>query len=385
MCDKIDAEFVDVIHMGSSCNDRTPQLYAESIESKIGFWGLKYENQLRNEKFGVMKLLLLAILVVAVLDLANTQACIKPEAGCPNENITFWLYNLKNIKQPVLLNPLHLNPSDFLTGYPIEIIIHGYTGHRDFAPNNWIRPVLVLKKSANVISIDYGPLVREGCYFQAVRNSRLASECLAQLINKLFEMDWMRPDKLHVIGYSLGAQVAGQLSNYVEQKLDHITGLDPAKPLFVNAPNALKLDKSDAEFVDIIHTDPFERGMLLPLGHADFYPNGGGSYQPGCQNEIMRSTCNHDRAPQFYAESIDSTVGFWGLKCENMIKYAEQDCGDPTYALMGYGVPKTTRGSYFLPTGDHKPFALGKTQFSDVQMDIGDMPDDLSLTQDYEK
>ena len=31
----------------------------------------------------------------------------------------------------------------------------------------------------------------------------------------------------------------------------------------------------DADYVDIIHTDSDHMSFLEPLGHADFYPNGG--------------------------------------------------------------------------------------------------------------
>lgn len=65
-------------------------------------------------------------------------------------------------------------------------------------------------------------------------------------------------------------------------------GLDPAKPLFIFATGDHKLDKNDAEFVDVIHTDVFQRGMLSPIGHADFYANGG-IEQPGCK--LQNYTC----------------------------------------------------------------------------------------------
>lgn len=63
--------------------------------------------------------------------------------------------------------------------------------------------------------------------------------------------------------------------------LSWFSGLDPAKPLFIFADKEHKLGKDDAEFVDIIHTDILQRGILLPSGHADFYVNGG-IEQPGC-------------------------------------------------------------------------------------------------------
>ena len=51
-------------------------------------------------------------------------------------------------------------------------------------------------------------------------------------------------------------------------------------------PNAAGLEPTDADFVDVIHTmgkagPIMDFGTLKPLGHADFYANGG-AMQPGC-------------------------------------------------------------------------------------------------------
>lgn len=55
----------------------------------------------------------------------------------------------------------------------------------------------------------------------------------------------------------------------------------PAGPLFsVNNPND-RIDSTDAEYVEIIHTDTRSFGFGDPIGHTDFYPNGGFG-QPGC-------------------------------------------------------------------------------------------------------
>lgn len=64
---------------------------------------------------------------------------------------------------------------------------------------------------------------------------------------------------LHFIGHSLGAQVSGQTAHLLKQdnswKIERITGLDPAKPCFTkNLDSILRIDKEDADFVDIIHT-----------------------------------------------------------------------------------------------------------------------------------
>jgi len=61
------------------------------------------------------------------------------------------------------------------------------------------------------------------------------------------------------------------------------SGLDPALPGFdVGLVSAGTLSNSDADFVDVIHTCAGYLGYKTPLGHADFYPNGGGPPQPGC-------------------------------------------------------------------------------------------------------
>ena len=58
-------------------------------------------------------------------------------------------------------------------------------------------------------------------------------------------------------------------------------GLDPAGPLFPDNP-VKRMDAADAEFVDVIHTCGNVLGYAEPIGHVDFYPNGGTCIQPGC-------------------------------------------------------------------------------------------------------
>lgn len=51
--------------------------------------------------------------------------------------------------------------------------------------------------------------------------------------------------------------------------------------MFITASAKDKLDESDAEFVDVIHSNALVQGQVERCGHADFYMNGG-ILQPGC-------------------------------------------------------------------------------------------------------
>uniref|UniRef100_A0A1I8PI98 Lipase domain-containing protein n=2 Tax=Stomoxys calcitrans TaxID=35570 RepID=A0A1I8PI98_STOCA len=288
--------------------------------------------------------------------------CVVVQGDCPHENVTFWLYTNQTQSTPLKLDPLNLSPELFQPAKPLYIVIHGYTGDRDYSPNSYIRPALLESQDVYVISVDYGPLVPYPCYFAAVENLPLASKCLGQLINNMVERNIVVNDDIHMIGFSLGAQVAGQTANYLNRRLKRITGLDPAKPMFITVGSERKLDATDAEFVDVIHTDVLGRGMLRSMGHVDFYPNMG-PYQPGCRTDNMDDpgSCNHDRAPQYYAESIRNPEGFWSYACPSWLHNLFGLCNPYSNdEIMGHRVKRSASGSYFLRTNEKPPFAMGK-------------------------
>lgn len=70
-----------------------------------------------------------------------------------------------------------------------------------------------------------------------------------------------------------------------------VAGLDPAGPLFESQDPRARLDSSDADFVDVIHSNGENLilgglGSSQPMGHVDFYPNGG-RMQKGCSHLIV--------------------------------------------------------------------------------------------------
>lgn len=109
------------------------------------------------------------------------------------------------------------------------------------------------------------------------------SELIYYLHNKL-AASWT---SIHIIGHSLGAQAAGYAGYFTKGKVGRITGLDPAMLLFSPANTDSRLDHTDAQFVDVIHTSAGILGVMETVGTVDFYPDGGIFYQPGCSGSTF--------------------------------------------------------------------------------------------------
>ena len=99
-----------------------------------------------------------------------------------------------------------------------------------------------------------------------------------------------------------------------------MTLLDPGEYGFSGPSHQdLIVSKEDAEFIDVIHTDALAYGFLKPLGHVDYYPNGGISQPCSCDHPCEEVECqwgDHGRAPAYFAESIRSSEKFPSWKCD---------------------------------------------------------------------
>ncbi|CAH2101478.1 unnamed protein product [Euphydryas editha] len=157
----------------------------------------------------------------------------------------------------------------------------------------------------------------------------------------------LKLSKTHLIGHSLGAQAAGVAGSSIKSgRVSRITGLDPALPLFNKLPLEQRLDPSDAEFVDAIHTDAGIFGFPEQVGHVDFYPNGGISPQPGCELEVVipqqqilpKFFCSHWRSYMFYSESVLRPASFVSSRCESWREFSRGYCSKEDITHMGFGV-----------------------------------------------
>lgn len=89
-----------------------------------------------------------------------------------------------------------------------------------------------------------------------------------------------------------------------------LAGLDPAGPGFQTNGNGL--NRSCAQYVQVLHTNAGELGTNKSIGDADFFANFGTVIQPGCPFK----QCGHAKALFYYYASLFSQNEFIGVDCE---------------------------------------------------------------------
>ncbi|XP_028173132.1 inactive pancreatic lipase-related protein 1-like [Ostrinia furnacalis] len=277
-----------------------------------------------------------------------------------------YLYTRENNKQGELLVPPddendNIESKYFKESGDIKAITHGWLSKEN---TDWIQNIknaILGVSDVNVLTVDWSELADNPVYPWSAFSTRYVGKYLAKIIRSLMKTYGVKNSRIHLIGHSLGAQVMGYAGMYSGEKIHRITGLDPARPLFelpLMDPN-FRLDPSDANFVDIIHTCGGILGYRDSHGHADFYPNGGKAPQPGCGGikDIIEG-CSHGRSHEYFLESIDSDIGFDSYPCEDWKEFKRGECrNDP--AMMGYPADNHRVGDFFLYTNNHSKYAVG--------------------------
>ncbi|XP_067250936.1 endothelial lipase isoform X1 [Chanodichthys erythropterus] len=191
------------------------------------------------------------------------------------------------------------------------LIIHGWTMSGMF--ENWMHKLVAAvqrrESEANVVVVDWLGLAHQ-LYPDAVNHTRRVGQSIATLLDWLQEEEKLQLEDVHMIGYSLGAHVAGYAGTFVNGNIGRITGLDPAGPMFEGTESHKRLSPDDADFVDVLHT--YTRGALgvsigiqEPIGHIDIYPNGG-DVQPGCSLGDVLSTAAAGSKPFFKKKKLSN-------------------------------------------------------------------------------
>ncbi|KAM4636971.1 pancreatic lipase-related protein 2-like [Discoglossus pictus] len=299
-------------------------------------------------------------------------------------NTRFYLYTKKNPNQPEEISAKVLTSiknSSFCNSRKTCFIVHGL-GYKseDTLLSDLCKEILRVE-DANCIGVDWskgsGNLYN---YVQAANNVRVVGAETAYLIRVIDETLGMFASRVHIIGFSLGAHVAGEVGKRLPG-IGRISGLDPARPFFEDTPREVRLDETDAIFVDVIHTDIIGAGIRKPIGHYDYYPNGG-KEMPGCgeitsmsniNGLIEKLACNHMRAIHYYNESIISPYGFLSYPCENYKLFQAGVCfpcppgGRPSmgyFASLSPGITSRSQTFYLNTGANHYSFSRWRYKVS---------------------
>ncbi|KAG8517421.1 Inactive pancreatic lipase-related protein 1 [Galemys pyrenaicus] len=314
----------------------------------------------------------------------------------------FLLYTNENPNSFQILQPSDpstIEASNFQTNRKTRFIIHGFIDKGD---ESWLVDMcknMFTVEEVNCICVDWKK-GSQTTYFQAANNVRVVGAQVAQMLSMLSTNYSYSPSQVHIIGHSLGAHGAGEAGSRTPG-LSRITGLDPVEASFEGTSNEVRLDPSDADFVDVIHTDsapliPFLGfGTNQLMGHLDFFPNGGEN-MPGCKKNILSQivdldgiwegtrdfvACNHLRSYKYYSESILNPDGFAAYPCASY-KAFESDkcfpCPDEGCPQMGHYADKFANKTseeqqkFFLNTGESSKFSRSThSKEFDVELDIG--------------
>ncbi|CAJ1060492.1 lipoprotein lipase [Xyrichtys novacula] len=239
--------------------------------------------------------------------------------------------------------------------------------------------------TANVIVVDW--LVRASQHYPtSAAYTKLVGRDVAKFVSwlqKELQLPW---DRIHLLGYSLGAHVAGVAGDLTDHKISRITGLDPAGPTFEHADNQNTLSRDDAQFVDVLHTNTRGSpdrsiGIQRPVGHIDIYPNGG-TFQPGCdiqntllgiasaglkglQNMDQLVKCSHERSIHLFIDSLlNSQQQSMAFRCNSKDAFNKGlclSCRKNRCNKLGYNINKirTARSAtMYLKTREMMPYKV---------------------------
>lgn len=203
-----------------------------------------------------------------------------PSTTVDEKTVNFYFFDRNHPSEAILLTDDNWDLID--TKKPMVYIIHGWTESRK---KQWYADMTaqyLTNGDRQIIQVDWSEPASKG-YPEAAQNTRGVGKIIARHIIKTK----IPLSLIHIVGHSLGGQTAGFAGKEIQSltngnKVQRITALDAAGPLFVGSPESQHLSKNDAVFVDSVHTDAGILGYPLENGHADFYPNGGTSTQPGC-------------------------------------------------------------------------------------------------------
>ncbi|XP_045447660.1 pancreatic triacylglycerol lipase-like [Melitaea cinxia] len=263
---------------------------------------------------------------------------IKAYARDPNNN-GYLLYTRSHPKVAVPLiydDVKSVLNSDLEMNKTTVILVHGWLGNGDNLMNRLLTEAFLENDDVNIIVFDWSRLANQN-YLTAKRAVVTLGKALGLFIKWLTSLG-VPYDNIHIVGFSLGGHIVGNAGRNAGSSVKRITALDPASPLWNNDENCLR--KTDAQYVEVIHTNTNMYGYEQPCGHADFYPNGG-SLMPGC----LLNICSHSKAYQYMADSVKYN-NFHANECKDFSDVKRNTCSGDIYPMGNSDLNKSRWGIF---------------------------------------
>ena len=192
----------------------------------------------------------------------------------------------------------------------------------------------------------------DSSYLTSASNTMIMGSMLGDLTKRIESYNVNQWTKYMCFGHSLGSHICGFIGKTFK-KLDVIIAMDPAGPIFETNSIDQRLHKTDANLVEILHTNTKLLGIKKPIGDIDIYVNGGYE-QPGCprpEDGVMTFVdyvyCNH--------EAYNFLTEIWNIKgrggyCEASLKYK---CEKDRWTNVGFCYLENRNETWEVGNIDH--------------------------------
>ncbi|XP_014216721.1 inactive pancreatic lipase-related protein 1-like [Copidosoma floridanum] len=317
-----------------------------------------------------MRFLLLSTILFLSQDMRNTFAKLQPvgdiliifnETGIEYpKDILFFLYtreNGDNHQKLMVGDKKLLQQSSYNISRPTKLITHGWTEDETLGSCSMPRRGFLSHGDYNVITVDWGSYSKT-LYKLAAARVKATGQYVSEMI-KFLVSQGSDIKQMSLVGHSLGAHIMGLAAHELSPKVAHLVGLDPARPGFELNGAGGRIHYTDADYVEIIHTNALGLGLEFSIGHVDYWPNGG-FRQPGCGLDII-GRCAHSRSYMYYAESLKNPDSWFARRCYSYVQFLLGGCDDNEVAPFPRWEPVTRKpsGNYMLITNDSPPFGRG--------------------------
>lgn len=248
--------------------------------------------------------------------------------------------------------------SKFNKNYETRILIPG--SRVDSIQMKIVRDEYLKRDNLNVFLIEWRN-TSQGMSADGAGPLQDVSEQLTILIQNILDIFQISHSSIYLIGHGIGAHVAGFISNLVEfktkQKIGTILGVDPVEDDFPYRT----LNKTHADYVEIIRTTKKPFDSVETLGHVNFYTNE--IFQSICfRNNMIDGLywkCAHNMALIYFAASINLKFSFPSIKCELNDCFSDREIRENWGVKMG-GEPsnmkKRVDGVFWFETKIRAPF-----------------------------